>query len=271
MALGFDALSELPLSSLPVSAPAGISVDGALINDEGIVTASVTSVIGVTASLINDDGIVASASSPVIGVTASVVNDDGIATADVSASAVATVTSSTINDDGIVTANVSPAIGITSSVINDDGIVTGVVTPQAAGITVTGNIINDDGVVTANVIVTGEPQANTLGGVIATGNYYYRQRSEPLRVKKTRAKLAKDETQAQTEQNNLNKPTIYNTQAVAAVKDARKRLFDAESAVKQAEDDLNLANLRLIAYLEAAEMEIQAEDAEIMRIIAELL
>jgi hypothetical protein len=270
-----------------VPVASGIAVTGAFTNDDGIVTASALPVISVTSASINDDGVVAGVVRPAISVTSSVINDDGVVTADVSATTVATVigsianddgvvaanvvpaigiTGAVVSDDGIVSANVTPAIGITGSAINDDGIVVASVTPQAAGITVTGAIINDDGVVTAEATVTGEPQANPLGGIIQTGNYYYRQRTQPLRVKKTRAKkelpedIAKDEV----------KPA-YNKEAVTAVKDARKRLFDAESAVKQAEDDLNLANLRLIAYLEAAEMEIQAEDAEIMRIIVELL
>jgi len=252
-----------------VPVASGIAVTGAFTNDDGIATASVLPVISVTSASINDDGIVAGVVRPAISVTSSVINDDGIVTADVSATAVSTVTGSIANDDGVVAANVTPAIGMTGSTINDDGVVVASVTPQAAGITVIGAIINDDGIVTADATVTGEPQANPLGGIIQTGNYYYRQRTQPLRVKKTRAKkelpedIAKDEI-------DLPKPA-YNKEAVTAVKDARKRLFDAESAVKQAEDELNLANLRLIAYLEAAEMEIQSEDAEVMRIIAELL
>ena len=55
-----------------------------------------------------------------------------------------------------------------------------------------------------------------------------------------------------------------------AVKLAQKRLFDAEQAMLMAKDDLDAANMRLIAYLEQQEAEIE-EESIIMRLIMELL
>jgi len=59
-----------------------------------------------------------------------------------------------------------------------------------------------------------------------------------------------------------------------AVKRAQKRLYDAEQAMLMAKYDLDEANIRLIAYLEQQEAEIEAEIDEeniIVRIIRELL
>lgn len=235
-------------------------------------TASATGAISVTGLGSATDRPDLSAATGAVGLSAVGQAIDTADTASALASISATGSGGAIDRPDQASATGAVSTTATGAAIDAPDLANAAGTVSGGGVVGTGGAIDGDDIASILGLVSGgNSEANTLGGIAPIGNYYYRQRHEPLRPKKSEKARARQEEADKNEPVAQKLPKPFDKAAAQAVKEAKKRLFDAESAVRQAENELSEANLRLIAYLEAAEMEIQAEDDAIMRIIAEML
>jgi hypothetical protein len=185
---------------------------------------------------------------------------------------------------------IQPVIALSGASFLDNFTSTGLIEPQPASATISGGNSYLDDFVSAGLEIQPTQEQGTLGG-IPVGNYYYRERHQPLRAQKEAQKRQEivryDNNPPYLQETSdlpideslladnlpfaLQKAENETRKAKArAVKRAQKRLFDAEQAMLQAKDELDEANMRLIAYLERQEAEIEEEDI-IIRLIMELL
>jgi hypothetical protein len=190
------------------------------------------------------------------------------------------VSGASLLDDFTSTGLIQPVIALSGASFLDDFTSTGFIEPQPASATITGGNSYLDGFVSAGLEIQPTQEQGTLGG-IPVGNYYYRERHQPLRAQKEAQKQREiveyDNNPPYLQKNEANLPFALQKAEnetrkakARAVKRAQKRLFDAEQVMLQAKDELDEANMRLIAYLERQEAEIEEEDI-IVRMIMELL
>lgn len=130
--------------------------------------------------------------------------------------------------------------------------------------------------------ITGSAAKGTIQPVqILGGSYYYKPRHLPIRKAKELEKAENTQPEANPENDSLsNYPKIKESnrrssdkrlaKAKQEVRQANQRLFNVEAALIQAENEAKEAQLRLIAYLEEQEAEID-EESVIMQIMMEFL